>query len=117
MSGLTMASIAQTDIYTALSKGDVAALEQHLDNQVELCIFDKEDVFTRQDATRMLKNFFAEHAVKGYKEMHSGASKGRDSNYAIGQLATDKGTFRVYLYFDKRDDKRIIQELRIEHNR
>lgn len=112
-----MASMAQADIYAALSKGDVSALEQHLDTQVELCIFDKEDVFDRQNAAKMLREFFATHTVKGYKEMHSGASKGRDSNYAIGQLATDKGTFRVYLYFDKREDKRIIQELRIEHNR
>ncbi|MDX1476365.1 MAG: DUF4783 domain-containing protein [Saprospiraceae bacterium] len=114
---LTIPVLGQSDVYNALSKGDVDAIANHLDNNVELCIFDQEDIFTRQKAISMLRDFFAQHAPKGFKQMHSGASKGRDANYAIGQLSTGTGTYRVYLYFDTRNDKQVIKELRIEHNR
>ena len=117
MAIFSISATGQSEIYTALSKGDVNALQTHLDSKVELCIFNKEDVFDRPDAVVLLKEFFGKHKVQGFKQMHSGASKGLESNYAIGQLTTDKGTFRVYMYFDTRNDKRTIQELRIEHNR
>ena len=105
---------AQSTIEVALATGDAAAVAAHFEEQVELCIFNREDVFRKGEAMKMLEEFFAEHKVTGFRKVHAGASKGKESNYSIGELKTESDTYRVFLYFDTTADKRIVRELRIE---
>ncbi len=101
------------DFETALSKGDVTTISQYLDKSTEICYRDEIDFYDRSQATSFLKKFYAEHKPISYKPMHKGSSKG-NSHYTIGALTTDKGTYRVYLYFRKDSDQVRIQEIRFD---
>lgn len=101
-------------ISKALSEGNVAALEQYLDNQVEISILDKEDVYRKDEAVRVLKEFFSQNKPSSFSQVHQGASKGQDSQYCIGNLVANTGTFRVYIYLKVVNGKHLIQELRFD---
>jgi hypothetical protein len=105
---------AQSDLGTALGKGDIAGISAHLGDKVELTIGSREEVLAKSAVQVRLREFYASHVPKGFKMMHAGNSKGNDSNYQIGELATDKGAYRVYLYFSQQASGRVVTELRFE---
>jgi hypothetical protein len=106
---------AQTDVTNALGKGDVTSLSEHLAEKVELSIGDKEELLLKSEVVSRLNAFYSTHPARGFKAMHSGNSKAKESNYTIGELLTDSGNYRVYIYFTQEGGKRMIAELRIEH--
>lgn len=105
---------AQGDLGTAIGKGDIATISSYLADRVELTIGTDEAMVSRSEAETKLRTFYAAHAPKGFKMMHSGNSKSQEANYNIGELSTDKGMFRVYLYFTQEGAKRVVTELRFE---
>ena len=113
--GICAITTAQEDYIAALQSGDAQALGKHLDNEVELCIFDREDIFDRSKAIVELERFFTNHKVKGFKKIHQGESKG-SASYTIGELATDSGKYRVYTYYNQDNGEKRIVELRIDRS-
>ena len=111
--GTTLSS-AQADLGTALSKGDIPGIAVYLGEKVELTIGQKEEVLSKAQAQVRLREFYAGHTPKAFKMMHSGNSKSNDSNYQIGELTTENGVFRVYLYFSQQASGRVVTELRFE---
>lgn len=105
---------AQTDLQAAIGKGDIAGISAFLGDKVDLTIGDTEEVLSKPEAEVRLREFYAVHLAKGYRSMHAGTSKNTESTYTIGELTTDKGPYRVYLYFAQAGQKRVIEELRIE---
>jgi hypothetical protein len=103
-----------TGMSRALANGNADALGQYFDQNVEISISDKEDVYVKAQAIATVKAFFAQNAPKGFQQMHQGTSKGSDAQYCIGNLSTSSGTFRVYLYAKNSGGKFLIQELRID---
>lgn len=103
-------------ISRAISAGDVTTLEKYFDETVEIAIMGDEDIFERVKATDLLRTFFAKNQPKTFSQVHQGTSKGNDSIYCIGNLATNSGLFRVYIYLHTKDDngKYLIQELRFD---
>jgi hypothetical protein len=105
---------AQTDLYSALGKGDVDALASQLGDKVEMTIGDKEELLTRQEAVARLREFYAAHPAKGFRIVHVGNSKDKESYYQIGELTTTTGIYRVYLYFVQDGRAKRIAEMRFE---
>ncbi len=108
---------AQADLYSAIGRGDVSVINTYFGNEVELSILGSEGVYVKTEAAGHIRNFFSAHQARGFRQMHTGASKGKDSNYIIGELDTDRGVYRVYLYFGPVGERRIVRELRIERPR
>lgn len=107
-------SQAQTELNTALSKGDVAQISAHFGNTVELSIGDHDGTLTKAEAENRLRDFYTTNVPRGFKPIHTGTSSGNDSTYNIGELTTDKRNFRVYIYFTQEGTKKQITELRFE---
>ena len=105
---------AQADLHTALGNGDVPGISIHFGDKVELAIGDKEETLAKADVETRLREFYATHVPKGFSPKHNGTSKSNESTYTIGELSTDKGDFRVYIYFTQQGEKRSVAELRIE---
>lgn len=101
-------------IVRAIGSGNVAALEQHLDQTVEIAILGQDGIYDKAGASAVLKNFFGKHAPKSFSQMHQGSSKGNDSGYFIGNLSTNAGVFRVYMFMRVDNGRHLIQELRID---
>lgn len=101
-------------ISKAISDGDAVALSNFFDQSVEVAIMDQEDIYDKAQATQVVKTFFSKNKPKAYTQVHQGASKGKDSQYSIGNLQTSSGNYRVYLYLKVSGSNYIIQELRFD---
>jgi uncharacterized protein DUF4783 len=101
-------------ITKALSDGNADALGQYFDNTVEVAVMDNEEVYSKAEAIRIVKNFFSKNQPSSFSQVHHGASKGQDSQYCIGNLVASSGTFRVYVYMKVSGGKYLIQELRFD---
>ncbi len=101
-----------SDITVAFKVGNAKELSRFFNTTIELVILDKEDVYSKIQAEQILDKFFIDYYPKSFKFIHQGG-KG-ESQFAIGQLVTFNGTFRVYLLVKKKHDKPFIHQLRIE---
>lgn len=101
-------------ITRAIATGQTTALGQYLDSTVELSLPGQEDIYDKEKAIAVLKNFFEQCAPKAFDEVHHGASKGNDSLYYIGTLHTSAGNYRWYMFIRIENTKLLIQEIRID---
>jgi len=99
-------------ISLAFKAGNASDLSKYINSTVELLLLDKEDFYKKNVAETILKDFFAEYKPKDFIIRHQG--KSNDAQYAIGNLKTEKGDFRVYFLLKKVDQELLIHQIRIE---
>ena len=95
-------------IITALSNGDAGQLSNYLNSNVELFIENKNDVFTKPQASGIIADFFRKNKITGFQILHKGNKDA--ASFVIGTLKTSTGNFRLYVLTRKNE----IQQLRIE---
>ncbi len=107
---------AQTEenIAVALKAGNSKEIAKHFGTNVNLKILNQEDIYSKNQAEMILKDFFTKNPVKNYITKHNGTSK-NGAQYSIGSLNTNNGNFRIYYFIRKNPDGVQIQELRIEN--
>jgi len=99
-------------ISIAIKAGNAAELSKYLNSTVELLLLDKEDFYKKNVAETILRDFFSDYRTKDFTIRHHGAKN--DAQYAIGNLKTDKGDFRVYFLLKKVGQELLIHQIRIE---
>lgn len=99
-------------ISIAIKAGNASELSRYLNSTVELLLLDKEDFYKKNVAETILRDFFNEYRTKDFTIRHQGAKN--DAQYAIGNLKTEKGDFRVYFLLKKIDQELLIHQIRIE---
>ena len=99
-------------ISIAIKAGNAAELSKYMNSTVELLLLDKEDFYKKNVAESILKDFFVEYQTKDFIIRHQGAKN--DAQYAIGNLKTTKGDFRVYFLLKKVGQELLIHQIRIE---
>ena len=97
-----------SEIISALNEGNSGQLSGYLNANVELVIESKNDVFSKQQATGIITDFFRKNRVIGFQLLHKGNKDA--ASFAIGTLKTSSVTYRVYVLTRKNE----IQQLRIE---
>lgn len=112
--GMLFAQNDMPQIARALSNGDANAVGAYFDTSIELSILDNEGVYNSGQARQQLARFLSQNKPSSFVEVHQGASRSSDSKYVIGNLSTNNGTFRVYLYLSNKNGKMVIQELRFD---
>ncbi|MFN0030718.1 MAG: DUF4783 domain-containing protein [Flavobacteriales bacterium] len=109
--------MAQTDITPkvteAIKKGDAAALAAYFMDQIELTLPANDGTFNKAEAQKLIAKFFADYGVTSFVIKHQGTSK-LDDQYRIGDLVTNKGTFRVTFFMRKSGASLLIKQLKIE---
>ena len=100
------------EISIAIKAGNAAELSKYMNSTIELLLLDKEDFYKKNIAETILKDFFNEYKTKDFSIRHQGARN--DAQYAIGNLKTDKGDFRVYFLLKKVNQDLLIHQIRIE---
>jgi len=96
------------EIISALNDGNSSQLSAYLNANVELVIDNKNDVFSKQQASGIIADFFRKNHVNSFQLLHKG---NKDlASFAIGMLKTSDGNYRVYVLTRKNE----IQQLRIE---
>ena len=99
-------------ISLAFKAGNATELSKYMNSTVEILLLDKEDFYKKNVAETILKDFFASHPVRDFIIRHQGARN--DAQYAIGNLDTEKGEFRIYILLKKVDQELLIHIIRIE---
>jgi hypothetical protein len=99
-------------ISIAIKAGNAAELSKYMNSTIELVLLDKEDFYKKNVAEAILNDFFKEYKTKDYTIRYQGAKN--DTQYAIGNLKTDKGDFRVYFLLKKVNQELLIHQIRIE---
>jgi hypothetical protein len=100
------------EISIAFKAGNAAELSKYMNSTIELLLLDKEDFYKKNVAESILKDFFTEYKTKDFTIRHQGAKN--DAQYAIGNLKTEKGDFRVYFLLKKVGQDLLIHQIRIE---
>jgi hypothetical protein len=99
-------------ISIAIKAGNSSELSKYMNSTIELLLLDKEDFYKKNVAEAILKDFFNEYPTKDFVIRHQGAKN--DAQYAIGNLKTEKGDFRVYFLLKKVGQELLIHQIRIE---
>lgn len=99
-------------ISIAIKAGNATELSKYMNSTIELLLLDKEDFYKKNVAETILKDFFQQYPTKDFTISHQGAKN--DTQYAIGNLKTEKGDFRVYFLLKKVDADLLIHQIRIE---
>lgn len=99
-------------ISNAIKAGNASELSKFMNSTVELLVLDKEDFYKKVVAETILKEFFSSHPVKDFIVRHQGGSN--DAQYAIGNLKTESGDFRVHILLKKVGQDLLIHQVRIE---
>jgi hypothetical protein len=96
----------------AFRSGNAAELSKYLNSTVQILLLGKEDFYKKNVAETILKDYFDEYRTRDFVIKHQGGTS--DAQYAIGNLKTDKGDFRVYFLLKKVGSELLIHQIRIE---
>ncbi|MBI4647328.1 MAG: DUF4783 domain-containing protein [Bacteroidia bacterium] len=106
-------SVVPNGIILSLKSGNSAELAKFFNTSVEVTILDKEEIYSKNQAELVIKDFFAKHQATNFTVVHEGGKEG--AQYAIGNLTTNNGTFRVYILLKPNQNNLLIHTLRIEN--
>lgn len=109
---LSFAQGITEQIGSALGSGNVSSITRYFDNAVSISVSGSPSTYSRSQAEMVLRDFFGKNEARGFTAEHTGGSKG--SSYAIGTLATASGKYRAYFAVRQKENRYIIQEIRIE---
>lgn len=99
-------------ISLAFKVGNAAELSRYFNSTVQVLLLGKEDFYKKNVAETILKDFFSEYKTRDFIIRHQGGTN--DAQYAIGNLKTEKGDFRVYFLLKKVSSDLLIHQIRIE---
>ena len=99
-------------VMNAIGTGNSAVLAGYFNSSLELAILEKEDIYTKQQAELIMKDFFTRNVPSSFAILHKGGKEG--SQYAIGNLVTSNGSFRVTILMKTKEGKSLIHQLRFE---
>ncbi|MDO9634613.1 MAG: DUF4783 domain-containing protein [Paludibacter sp.] len=101
-----------TAILDAVAAGDAVVLSSYFNDNVELVIGSTNDVFSKQQATGIITDFFRRNKVNSFQVLHKGTKD--TSAFSICTMKAGSNTYRIYLLVRKSADRQLIQQLRIE---
>lgn len=110
----SFASLMQTadKITEALKKGDAKNLAVYFNKSVELVILDKENIYSKEQAELVVKDFFKKYPPSGFEVQHNGGPD--EAKYSIGTYKSGDKKFRVYYLLKTSEGKALIHLFRVE---
>ena len=104
--------IGLNDVVNAIEAGNAASVSRYFDNTVEITVNGKSTNYSKAQGEVVLRDFFANNAVKSFTILHQGESGG--SEFCIGTLSTSNGNYRTTLNLKQKGDKQTLQEIKFE---
>lgn len=95
-----------------ISKGDLSAISTKFSDEMEVCVYDTQEFMSKSEAIQAINNFLKDAKPISGAELHQGSSKSNSSQYRVGQLKTEKGNFRVFIYLEgTKNDFKVVSLL------
>jgi hypothetical protein len=107
---------AQTDdaFFNALRNSDYNTLESFLQDNLDFCLFEDQQIMNKKAALTKLRSFIDANRPTGIELMHKGTSKDKSTNYKVARLNTSSGNYRVFIYSVGPLGPKSIKEVRID---
>ena len=99
-------------IATAIRAGNVTQLSPYLDSRVDITLPEKSDTYSKTQAEMVIGDFFNNNIVENFKITQQGESGG--VTFCAGILQTQSGNFRTTIFFEQKDDKHFLREIRFQ---
>jgi hypothetical protein len=100
------------NVISALSSGNATELSKYIDDNVEISLPSKSDMYSRSQAVMILQDFFANNGVKGFELKHKGDNSG--SQFCIGTLQTRVGPYRTTVFMANKNGRQLVKEIRFQ---
>lgn len=100
------------EIIQSLKSGDSKTLSNYFNQNIELVVLEDDNVCSKAQAQQIVGKFFNNNSPESFSIIHQGGKEG--AQYVIGNLVTNKGSFRIYFLLKKSGGKDYIHQLRIE---
>lgn len=103
------------DLMHALSAGNSKKIAKYFNSNVELKIFDNENIYSKQQAQLILEDFFKNNEITDFKIIHQG-NQGK-MQFAIGKFfIAKKQKYMVHFLIQNTNNKLYITRFTIEKN-
>jgi len=112
LSVLSLSAADITMIVNAFKEGKATGIAGNMDTEVDIAVPGTTKKGTGADAVAILTRFFESDKPTGFTVLHH-ADK-NDSGFFVGRLNTGKGEFRTNITYITKDDKVLIQSIRVE---
>ena len=112
---ITISSLAQggiDEVISAMKSGNASGITKYFDNYIDIVMPDKGSNYSKSQGEIILKDFFSNNGVKNFEVRHKGNNDNGD--YCIGTLHTKNGNYRGTVYMRVKNNKQVIQDIRIE---
>jgi len=100
------------DLVDAIKRGDSKKLSEYFHQNLELTILEKDYMSSKNQATKIMEDFFRENKPVDFKISFEGTKE--KSKYAIGILETADENYRINLFFLDKDKNKLIYYISIE---
>jgi hypothetical protein len=114
LASFSYSSVSFEPIVNALKSGNVDEIAKYFDNSVEITLPGKSGSYNKTQAKTILQDFFKSITIKNFEVIHK--SENTSSQYCIGNLITDRGSYRTTIFMKQKGEQHLIQELRFEAN-
>lgn len=102
-------------VTAAILAGNATEVSKHFSAMVDLTLPGFDDTYSKAQAGQILKDFFAQNPVKGFKVTRQGSSPD-GSYFTIGSLETGKKAYRVYFIIKTAGGQNQLQQLQVQDN-
>lgn len=101
-------------IVLAFKSANAKELAKFFNTTIELVISDKEGIYSKPQAEQIIKDFFVKNPLTkdSFRLLHEVGKE--SSRYAIGNLYTTKGVYRISFLIKTVNNVPLIDQLRIE---
>ena len=100
------------DISLGFANSDQQTIAKYIGNKVEINLFDLSGVYSKAQAEMVLKDFFDKYEVQSFQLFNKNNANGGPSKFAIGNLNTRNGNFRIFFILKEQEGAYFIQEMR-----
>jgi hypothetical protein len=100
------------DISLGFANSDQQTIAKYIGNKVEINLFDLSSVYSKAQAEMVLKDFFDKYEVQSFQLFNKNNATGGPSKFAIGNLNTRNGNFRIFFILKEQEGAYFIQEMR-----
>jgi len=100
-------------IVSAITAGNASELADYFNTMVDISIPGKEDTYGKNQAMRIIQDFFRENPVKSFQINKQGNSSD-GARFSIGRMESGKKVFRVYYLLKQTSGKYLIHQFQIQ---
>ncbi len=100
-------------IAASIRVGDAHGVAVYFDKNVDIKTEDKSITYSKNQAELVLREFFRRNVPRAFTIIHRGSSA-KGAKYIIGNLETNQGNFRSFVYIKECKQNEVIEEMSFE---